>query len=442
MNRLFQLAVATSLATASLLSSSAIRAQSAVPAAISKADVRDLIGQMTRTVESHYVLPGRRAAIVQALEKSLRSGRYDVTDPNVLASRLNEDLLAVSSDHHLNVQFNPEEASRVGGHQGDEVRQGPEWERDAQLRNHGIITMRMIPGNIRYIAYDNFIWTGAKSAAAIDHAMAFLREGDAAIIDLRFNGGGSPLAVQYMTSYFLPAGRPLAKFELGGRADAQSSVTVANLGGERLVGKPLYVIIGPGTASAAEEFAGHVRGYKFGELVGARTVGAAYRNDLFGVGHGFVFSVSVGRPILASTDGDWEGKGIAPTIAVDPDKGQDAAVAHALRRLAATMPPAQKAEYLARADTLWARGFPAAQPLPLAAYAGAFGERTITLQNDQLIYERKGGIKSPLVPISANRFGLDEDPFTHVLFAVSGSAATSFELIRADGTRTTVARTQ
>jgi hypothetical protein len=442
MNRLARMTVATILAFLCALSGSAGGAQSPTGQALSRTDVRELIGKMQHIVEQHYVLPDRRLTIAKALQQGLRSGHYDVADANVLTARLNEDLLTASHDHHLNIRFDPNEAGRVGARQGDEVRSGPEWERDAQMRNHGIITMRMIPGNIRYIAYDNFVWTGPKSAAAIDTAMDFLRDGDAAILDLRFNGGGSPQAVEYLASYFLPAGRPLARFELEGRRDAESSTTLVTLGGERLVGKPLYVIIGPGTASAAEEFAAHVAGYRFGELVGAKTLGAAYRNDLFGIGRGFVFSVSVGRPVLASTGGDWEGKGITPTIAVDPDKAQDVAIAHALRKLAAVAPPQQRTEYLARADTLWARGFPAPQPLPLTAYVGAFGERTITLQNGQLIYERKGGIRSPLVPISSNRFGLDEDPFTHVLFVVNGSAVTSFDLIRTDGTRSTVMRTE
>ena len=46
--------------------------------------------------------------------------------------------------------------------------------------------------------------------------MRFLRGGDATIIDLRNNGGGSPEAVQYMISHFLEPNRPIVTFHMGG----------------------------------------------------------------------------------------------------------------------------------------------------------------------------------------------------------------------------------
>ena len=48
-----------------------------------------------------------------------------------------------------------------------------------------------------------------------------------------------------------------------------------------MVGKPLYVLTSGGTASAAEEFIGHVAGYKLGELIGENTAGAGFRNEFF-----------------------------------------------------------------------------------------------------------------------------------------------------------------
>ena len=48
-----------------------------------------------------------------------------------------------------------------------------------------------------------------------------------------------------------------------------------------MVGKPLYVLTSGGTASAAEEFTGHVAGYKLGELIGENTAGAGFRNEFY-----------------------------------------------------------------------------------------------------------------------------------------------------------------
>ena len=411
-------------------------------ATIRPADARSVVAEVRRQIAANYVLVASRPAIDNALRRGLESGRYDVSDPNDLAQRINADLSNAAHDKHLNIQFDPKRAAMIAGNQGDEVRTGPAWERDAQMRNHGIITMRMIPGNIRYIAYDRFTWTGPKSAEAIDLAMRFLKEGDAAIIDLTSNGGGSPLAVQYLVSHFMAPNRPLVTFHMGWRSEPDRRSTLAELPAGRMVGKPLYVLISEHTGSAAEEFAGHVAGFKLGELVGATTGGAAFRNDLFDAGHGFVLSVSVGRPVLTSTGDDWEGKGIAPTIAVAAANAQDAAVAHALRRIASTAAPEDKADYERRAEVLWARAKPVAPALPLDSYVGTFGERSVRLENGRLIYERTGGIRSPLVPLGANRFALDEDHGTRVEYAAGGPTPASFDLIRSDGTRVTVARTQ
>ena len=408
-------------------------------AAVTRAQARSVVAELRRRIATNYVLPERKSAIDAALAAGLKSGRYDVTNPNQLVERVNADLAAVSNDKHLGLSHNPQQAARLAGNEGDEVRSGPAWERDARMRNHGIITMRMIPGNIRYVAYDNFVWTGAHSAAAIDTMAAFLKEGDAAIIDLGANGGGSPLAVQYLISHFMEPNRPIVTFHMGGRSEPNrrsSLPTVPN----RMVGKPLYVLTSGHTASAAEEFVGHVAGFKLGEIVGETTAGAAFRNDLYDGGHGFVISVSVGRPVLAATGGDWEGKGIAPTIAVAADRAQDAALAHALRRIALTAPADEKAGYERRAEVLWARANPVNPALPLEAYAGTFGVRTIRVENGSLVYARNGGITSALVPLGDNRFALDASPETRVHFIASGTTATSFELIQGDGSRTTVSR--
>ena len=428
------------LALTAPLADSPVAAQAETSrAALTVAQARSVIAELRRRIAAKYVLPEKKAAIDAALSRGLSAGRYDVTNPQDLVSRVNADLAAASNDGHLNINYNPEQAARLKDSEGDEIRAGPAWERDAQMRNHGIITMRMIPGNIRYVAYDNFVWTGAKSAEAIDTLMSFLKEGDAVIIDLGANGGGSPLAVQYMISHFMEAGKPLVEFHMGEKnlPDRRSSLASVR---NRMTGKPLYVLTSRHTASAAEEFAGHVAGFRLGEVVGETTAGAAFRNDLYDGGHGFVLSVSVGRPVLAATGGDWEGKGIAPTVSVAADSAQDAALALALRRIARTATGDDKKIYELRAEAHWARAKPVAPAHPLTAYVGKYGVRTVRVEDGRLMYEREGGIRTALLPLGQNRFALDEAPTTRVEFNVAGDAAASFELVNADGTRTLAER--
>ncbi|HEY0114718.1 MAG TPA: S41 family peptidase, partial [Allosphingosinicella sp.] len=261
----------------------------------------------------------------------------------------------------------------------------------------------------------------------------FLKEGDAVIIDLRRNGGGSPQAVQHMISHFMEAERPLVTFYMNGEPSPDRLSTLRDLPVGRFVGKPLYVLVSGSTASAAEEFAGHVAGYRLGELVGENTAGAGFRNEVLPINGGFLFSVSVGRAVLASTGKDWEAVGHAPTIAVPVGNALDAAHAHALRRIAAAAPAGDRARFEALADSLAARSERRAAALPFAAYAGAYGERTISVEGDRLFYQRATRPREPLIALGGNRFMFESDPTTVVEFMPSGTRVTAITVGTAGG---------
>ena len=208
-----------------------------------------------------------------------------------------------------------------------------------------------------------------------------------------------------------------------------------------MVGKPLYVLISSMSASAAEEFIGHVAGFKLGEVIGETSAGAGFRNTFFPVPGGYVISVSVGRAVLASTGKDWEGVGIAPTTKVAAGKALEVAEVHALRRIAATSSPDRKAELEAVATVLAAQVDPVPTALPLSAYAGTFGERKVTLENGKLVFQRGTGPKFTIIPIDANAFAFEEAPVERLAYSVAGNAATGFELTRSDGSKVIANRT-
>jgi hypothetical protein len=404
-------------------------------------DAPALVAAIRKVLAENYVLPQRRGPLDAALAKGLADGRYNVADSSQLVQRINEDMEAVAHDKHLGLQYSPEQAAQLaGGRQRDDGPPSPQQVAGAQRRNHGVAELKLFPGNIRYLDFRGFIWVGAKSAEAFDNAMRFLRDGDAVIIDLRRNGGGSPEAVQYLISHFLEPNRPIVTFHMGAtQVDRLSSL--AELPAGRMVGKPLYVLTSGSTASAAEEFTGHIAGFRIGEVVGETTAGAGFRNEFFALPDGYVISVSVGRAVLAATGKDWEGVGIKPTIAIEEGKALDAARMHAMRRLAATATdPRAKSELDALSALLAAKLDPVTPALPLASYAGAFGERTIRVEEGKLIYQRAGGGRLTLVPVGPNVFTFEEDPLARVIFSVTGNQASGFELVRGDGSRVPVQR--
>jgi hypothetical protein len=200
------------------------------------------------------------------------------------------------------------------------------------------------------------------------------------------------------------------------------------------------VLTSGGSASAAEEFIGHVAGFKVGELIGETSAGAGFRNEFFPVAGGYVVSVSVGRAVLASTGKDWEGVGIPPTLQVGQEKALDVAQMRALRRLASTATSEDKRILEARAAVLEAKATPVATALPLAQYAGVYGERSVSLGDGRLMWqrgqwaeERDGrGRRQPL--------RIRGRSLTQVTFNVAGSSVTGLELLRGDGSKVAASR--
>ena len=414
---------------ASMLGSPAVSAPQAQQPQVgssSQIDPAAVVAEVRRVIAERYVLPERRPALDAVLAEGLTSGRYNGREPAVLAERINTDLARVGQDRHLNFNFNPAQAALLRTRVDHGQPSSEEFLRSARASNFGLSALRLLPGNIRYLAYDGFQWTGPETATAIDNAMRFLAGGDAVIIDLRRNGGGDPRAVQYMISHFLPANRHLVTFHFSGEPEDRFS-TLAELPAGRMIGKPLYVLTSRGTGSAAEEFTGHVSGFKLGELVGETTAGAGFRNDLVPITSGFVLSVSTGRAVLASTGKDWEKVGISPTIKAPVADALEVAQTHALRRLIPEASPQQRPVLEALADTIAAQLEPRPPVLPLAAYIGQFGDRRIILENGRLYHQRGERYPSPLIALGGNRFALENEPATQVLFSTSGSRVIGFD---------------
>ena len=421
------LMIAAGLALASLAPSSApVAAQPAAAAAA--ADGRAVVAEVRRILALRYVLPERRPELDSILARGLAAGRYDVREPAALAERINADLDTAGRDRHLNFNLNPAQAAMLAAGSRESEPDRSAFEREARINNHGVKALRVLPGNVRYLDYDAFLWIGAESAAALETAMRFLAGGDAVIIDLRRNGGGSPQAVQYMISHFLPADRPLVTFHMNGQPSPDRLSTLAELPAGRMVGRPLYVLTSGGTASAAEEFTGHVGGYRIGELVGETTAGAGFRNELVPVAGAYVLSVSVGRAVLASTGRDWEAVGLAPTIRTEVGGALDVAYSHALRRLAAAASPEARPGLEAIADAVAARTEGRAPALPAAAYAGSYGERAVIAEDGRLYYRRGTRPRTALIALGGHRFALDSDPAFRLVFEIAGGRAAAFEM--------------
>lgn len=419
-----------------IILSPSVVAQRAAPVTAARSEIPALtaaqrtaaVADIVKRITEHYVFPDRVAAITARLNQGLASGRYDTESPIAFAERVTSDLREASRDRHMYMSFAPAEfAAAIAAH-GDSDAPNPAldaiWARQASRANHGLEEMRILPGNVRYLRITGFQWITDRTGASYDAAMRFLSEGDAIVIDLRGNGGGSHAAVRYLLSHFLPGDTLDITFIAAGKEPVQSR-TLEYLPAGRLTGRPFYVLIDRQTGSAAEAFAYDVRQFRLGTLVGATTAGAANNNEFFPVAPGFMLSISFGAPIHPVSKSNWEGVGVPPDVASDPARALD--LAHSLA-LAALL-ERKDADPRDRGDWEWARAAAVARIAPpvipaakLRPLAGRYGARRIVWRDDGLFYVRQGGALARLIPLAADGLFTVEGFDDHFRVRLTGDA--------------------
>lgn len=396
-------------------------------AALTPAQRAAAVADIQKKVTAHYVFPERAPAIVARLSEGLASGRYDTPDAGAFAERLTTDLRESSGDRHMYINHAPAEYEATlaaKGERKDTTALDALRQREAARANHGLAEMTILPGNVRYLKITGFQWVEDQTGGAYDAAMRFLRGGDAVVIDLRGNGGGSHAAVRYLLSHFMDGDQLDITFRQAGEEPVQSR-TLEYLPAGRLKGKPLYVLIDGGVGSAAEAFAYDVQQFKLGALVGARTAGAANNNEFYPIAPGFMLSVSFGRPVHPVSQSNWEAVGVSPDVAVDGAKALDVALSLALASLAERM----DADPADRADWAWARQAVEARlhpvtiaPARLKAWAGAYSGRTVAFQNGGLFWKRKSGEMARLIPLTADGLFTVDGYDDHLRIRLTGDA--------------------
>jgi hypothetical protein len=376
----------------------------ALSATLSSAQQNAALQAIIAAFEEQYVFPEMRPRIVAQLKSAQRKGRYATDDPVVFAERITDDLRAVSRDKHLSLVVDPVGyAAAKAGDDSDENEQAL-WRQQALRSHHGLAQLTLLGGNVRYLKITGFEWVEDETGGAYDDAMSFLKGGDAVIIDVRGNGGGTHAAVRYLVSHFM-RGDTLEMSFLAGSAVPEQSRTLEYLPAGRLQNIPLYVLIDGGTASAAEAFAYDVQQFKLGELVGARTVGAANNNKHVPIAPDFILSVSYGRPLHAISNANWEGAGVAPTVDAPPQQALEVAHSLALRLLREKhgVSAENLNDYSWAATAVEARLHPVAlTPDRLQSFAGRYASAQVDLRDGNLWLSRPDRPTLRLSPMTAD----------------------------------------
>ncbi|MCB9839186.1 MAG: peptidase S41 [Phycisphaeraceae bacterium] len=382
-------------------------ALSLVSIAHAETEYAEVVEGFASAMEDHYVFPDVGARCAALLRDELRSGAYDGLGPEELATRVHEQLREITHDLHFGVRYNPPQQGAAPTPIGE----------IPEVINHGFRKVELLDGNVGYLDF-RFFESSDGMRATVDAAMAFLRDSDALIIDMRRNGGGQPDGVRYVCSYFF-GDEPVLLNSIYDRTtnETEEFWTLADLPEKRFASIPMYVLTSANTFSGAEELCYNLQTRGRATIVGEVTGGGAHPVMGIDVGEGFSIGVPFARAINPVTGTNWEGVGIRPDIGCNADTALDVAHMKALETLSASA-TGGKARRLA-----WASDFIRSRINPvvvdratLAEYVGSYGPRQVTFRDGSLWYSRGGGPERRLNAISADTFMVDGVDFFRMTF--------------------------
>ena len=150
------------------------------------------------------------------------------------------------------------------------------------------VEYRMLDGNVGFLQISEFTELTAEQFA---QAIADLEHQgmEALIVDLRDNPGGVLDGVSEVLDQILPEGIVVyTEDKYGNRTDYESS-------GDTYLDMPLAVLVNGNSASASEIFAGAIKDYGYGTLIGTRTFGKGIVQSIFTLQDGSAVKVTTAK---------------------------------------------------------------------------------------------------------------------------------------------------
>jgi C-terminal processing protease CtpA/Prc len=298
-----------------------------------------VIDGVLKRLNDSYVFPEVAKKMETSIRERASNKEYDqITSAKAFATKLTEDLQAVSKDKHLRVRYSHRAIPERGPRREPTAEQREQEKRELSWMNHGFSKVERLPGNIGYLEFLNFLDPdlGADTVAA---AMNFVNNTDALIIDMRNNGGGDPAMVALVCSYLFGP-EPVHLNDLywreGNRTD--EFWTKKEVAGKRYLNKDVYVLTSKRTFSGAEEFTYNLKNLKRATIIGETTGGGAHPGGGFRISENFGMFVPTGRAISPITKTNWEGTGVTPDVAVPADQALLTAQVMALKKSLTTLP--------------------------------------------------------------------------------------------------------
>lgn len=292
---------------------------------LSENDTREIVTTLADRLVESYPFPEISAKYQQALLEHEKAGKYKELTEEALATQLTGDLRAIHKDVHLAVIFRqrPREGdaprgnrnrNRGGGQEGEQRRSRHQGFKSVQLDTETSTAYLDIPGPFE---------ANDASFEAASAAMTLAAHSKYVILDIRQNPGGTGHMGRFIASYFYAAGDE--KFYLNGfhkdRSMDDQEWTYSFVPGRRNPDAKVYILVGPGTASASEGLAYALQKLGRATIVGNTTAGAGIAGSFVPLKHSLMAFIPVKMVVGPRSTEGWEGTGVIPDV---PAGGEDA----------------------------------------------------------------------------------------------------------------------
>ncbi|MGW0666999.1 S41 family peptidase [Streptomyces sp. NPDC002746] len=289
-----------------------------------------VIDETVRLLTERYVFPEAAEQIADLLRRRLAEGAYDVEDAEELSRLVTADLQSVNGDRHLRLKHHAEPVPpKEGAATLDAMR------RDFDTSLGGAPRVQRLDGGVAVVELAPMLFPLEWAAEPLSAALTLVSRAEALIVDLRGNRGGDPDTVAFVCGYLLDERTHLNTMYWRGGERTEQSWSPPHVPGARFGGtKPLYVLTGDSTFSAAEELAYDLQQLGRAVVVGESTRGGAHPCQGWTVHPHLEATVPFGRAINPVSGTNWEGVGVQPDVPCAAADSLGRAHARALARLA------------------------------------------------------------------------------------------------------------
>ncbi|MEV0915268.1 S41 family peptidase [Streptomyces sp. NPDC049967] len=289
-----------------------------------------VIDETVRLLTERYVFPEAAEQIAALLQRRLAEGAYDVEGAEELSRLVTADLQSVNGDRHLRLKHHAEPVPPKEGAATLEA-----MRRDFDTSLGGAPRVELLDGGVAVVELAPMLFPLEWAAESLSAALTLASRAEALIVDLRGNRGGDPDTVAFVCGYLLDERTHLNSMYWRGGERTEQSWSPPHVPGARFGGqKPLYVLTGDSTFSAAEELAYDLQQLGRAVVVGESTRGGAHPCQGWTVHPHLEATVPFGRAVNPVSGTNWEGVGVQPDVPCAAAESLGRAHTLALARLA------------------------------------------------------------------------------------------------------------